>query len=198
MAHFSTHPADEQGQGRAAAAGVLRARWRTATATRAAPTPSGRSPSSTASCRATAASGTTRAAGRCGCCTASWAETRSLAAIREYIETYRDSRDHPALEDYLAIQRRHAADTTAFDAFAKQWFFTVVVPHYLIEDAKLEREGKGWRVTATVQQRRHGLDAVRRRRGAPASASPTREKKAKPWLERARAARAGRGRSAPA
>lgn len=76
---------------------------------------------------------------------------RGMAAIREYMETFRDSRDAAALEDYLAIQRRHAADTTAFDAFAKQWFFTVVVPHYLIEDAKLEREGKGWKTTATVK-----------------------------------------------
>jgi ABC-type Na+ efflux pump permease subunit len=77
-------------------------------------------------------------------------EERGLAAIRDYLETYRDSRDPAALEDYLAIQRRHAADTTAFDAFAKQWFFTVVVPHYLVEDSKLEREGKGWKVTASV------------------------------------------------
>lgn len=76
---------------------------------------------------------------------------RGLAAIREFMATYRDSRDAAALEDYLAIQRRHAADTTAFDAFAKQWFFEVVVPHYLIEDPKLERDGKGWKVTATVR-----------------------------------------------
>ena len=78
-------------------------------------------------------------------------EERGLAAIREYMATYRDSRDPAALEDYLAIQRRHAADTTAFDAFAKQWFFTVVVPHYLIEDARLVRDGKGWKTTATVR-----------------------------------------------
>ena len=76
---------------------------------------------------------------------------RGLAAIREYLQTFRDSRDHAALEDYLAIQRKHAADTTAFDAFAKQWFFTVVAPHYLIEDAKLARDGASWRVTATVR-----------------------------------------------
>jgi hypothetical protein len=78
-------------------------------------------------------------------------EERGLAAVREYMETFRDSRDHAALEDYLAIQRRHAPDTTAFDAFAKQWFMTVVVPHYLIEDAELARDpAGGWRVTATI------------------------------------------------
>lgn len=78
-------------------------------------------------------------------------EERSFAGIREYMATYRDSKDPAALENYLAIQRRHAADTTAFDAFAGQWFFHVVVPHYLIDEAKLEREGKGWKVTAEVR-----------------------------------------------
>jgi hypothetical protein len=78
-------------------------------------------------------------------------DERGFAAIREYIGTYRDSKDHPALEDYLAIQRKHAADSTAFDAFTKQWFFAVVVPHCLIEDATLEKDGSGWRTTATVR-----------------------------------------------
>ncbi len=78
-------------------------------------------------------------------------EERSLDAIRDYMTTFRDSRDHASLEDYLAIQRRHAADTTAFDAFTKQWFLSVVVPHYLIDDATLVRDGNGWKVTATVR-----------------------------------------------
>ncbi len=38
-----------------------------------------------------------------------------LAALREYLAEFRDSRDHAALEDYLAVMRRHAADTTAFE-----------------------------------------------------------------------------------
>jgi len=75
----------------------------------------------------------------------------SLAGIREYFRTYRDSQDPAALENYLAIQRRHAADTTSFDGFVDQWFFHVVVPHYLIDEAKLERDGKAWKVTAEVR-----------------------------------------------
>ena len=109
-------------------------------------------------------------------------EARSLAAIREYIETYRDSRDHPALEDYLAIQRRHAADSTAFDAFAKQWFFTVVMPHYLIEDAKLERDGEGWRITATIHNVGTGtmpLDVA----AVSGERFPAADAKVKPWRE---------------
>jgi len=74
----------------------------------------------------------------------------SLAALREYLATFRDSRDHAALEDYLAIMRKHAADTTAFDAFADQWFHQVVVPEYKIDEATVAKAGAGWTVTATV------------------------------------------------
>jgi ABC-type transport system involved in multi-copper enzyme maturation permease subunit len=75
----------------------------------------------------------------------------SLAAHREYLETFRDSRDHAALEDYLAVMRRHAADPAAHDAFVKQWFHEVVVPEYKVDDARLERSGGGWTATATIR-----------------------------------------------
>jgi hypothetical protein len=74
-----------------------------------------------------------------------------LAAQREYLETYRDSRDHPVLQDYLAVMRRHAPDTTAFDGFVKQWFYSVVTPQYQIIDPVLARDGAGWEVKATVK-----------------------------------------------
>lgn len=72
-------------------------------------------------------------------------------AQRDYLETYRDSRDHPVLPDYLAIMRRHAADTTAFDAFVQQWFHEVVVPQYLVSDARVASSGDTWQVTARVR-----------------------------------------------
>ena len=75
----------------------------------------------------------------------------SFAGLREYIETYRDARDHSAVEDYLAIMRRHAADTTAFDAFTNQWFQQVLVPEYKIDEASVAKSGEGWTVTATVR-----------------------------------------------
>jgi aminopeptidase N len=75
----------------------------------------------------------------------------SRAGLHEYLQTFRDSRDGAALEDYLAIMRKHAADTTAFDALARQWFLEVVVPEYKIEDATVTRQGEGWSVTATVR-----------------------------------------------
>jgi hypothetical protein len=106
---------------------------------------------------------------------------RGLAAVREYMATFRDGPDHASLEDYLAIQRRHAADTTAFDAFAKQWFLEVNVPHYLVEDAKLEREGKGWKVTATVHN--VGTGAMAFDAAAVKGVQwPDAKKHEKPWL----------------
>ena len=75
----------------------------------------------------------------------------NLAAHREYLNTYRDSQDHPLIEEYLVIMRRHAPDPAAFDAFTKQWFFGTVVPQYLITDAEMVRAGDGWEVRARVK-----------------------------------------------
>lgn len=74
-----------------------------------------------------------------------------LAAQRDYLETYRDSRDHPVLQDYLAIMRRHDADTTGFDAYVKQWFYDVVVPQYQILDPVVTRVADGYEVRAQVK-----------------------------------------------
>jgi ABC-type transport system involved in multi-copper enzyme maturation permease subunit len=105
-----------------------------------------------------------------------------LAALREYLATYRDSRDHASLEDYLAVMRRHAADTTAFDAFAEQWFHQVVVPEYKFDDATKAHVGAGWTVTATVQNAGTAtmpveVAAVRGTR------FPGKDKDAKPWKD---------------
>jgi ABC-2 type transport system permease protein len=75
----------------------------------------------------------------------------SLAALREYLSTYRDSQDHPLIEEYLVIMRRHAPDPAAFDAFTKQWFFGTVVPQYLVSGAEVARTGDAWEVRARVK-----------------------------------------------
>jgi hypothetical protein len=75
----------------------------------------------------------------------------SLAAQREYLEAYRDARDHALLQDYLAVMRRHAPDTTAFDAYVNQWFYAVVTPQYQILDPEVKRAGSGWTVHATIK-----------------------------------------------
>jgi len=75
----------------------------------------------------------------------------NLAAHREYLQTWRDTRDHPLIQDYMAIMRRHAPDPPAFDVFVQQWFYQVAAPQYLITDAKLMRLGEGWEVQARLK-----------------------------------------------
>src|SRR5580765_6789873 len=84
----------------------------------------------------------------------------SLAAHREYLETYRDNKDHPLIEDYLAVMRRHAPDTPAFDAYVKQWFYGTVVPQYLIEESDLVKVQNGWEVRARVRNTGTGVAAI--------------------------------------
>jgi len=83
-----------------------------------------------------------------------------FAAQRDYLETYRDSRDHPVLYDYLAIMRRHAPDTTTFDPFVKQWFHDVVIPQYQISDPKTVKTAGGWEVRAKVKNTGTGVMPV--------------------------------------
>jgi hypothetical protein len=75
----------------------------------------------------------------------------SLAALKEYLVTYRDGRDHPLIEEYLAIQRKHAPDKAAFDAFVNQWFYGTVVPQYLITSSERVQTPRGWEVRARVK-----------------------------------------------
>jgi ABC-type transport system involved in multi-copper enzyme maturation permease subunit len=74
-----------------------------------------------------------------------------LAGLREFITLYRDNPDHPVLQDYLAVLRRHAPDTTAYDAFVKQWYFEVVVPEYRLSDARAARKDGAWEVRARIR-----------------------------------------------
>lgn len=74
-----------------------------------------------------------------------------LAGIRDFFATYHANPDHPVLQDFLAILRRHAPDPSAFDAFTRQWFFQVVVPEYRLSTFRKTRAGAGWVVTARIQ-----------------------------------------------
>jgi ABC-type transport system involved in multi-copper enzyme maturation permease subunit len=61
---------------------------------------------------------------------------RDLAGVSDFIRTYADNPDHPVLQDFVAVLRKQAADTTAYDAFVRQWFFEKVLPEYRISDAR--------------------------------------------------------------
>jgi ABC-type transport system involved in multi-copper enzyme maturation permease subunit len=95
---------------------------------------------------------------------------RMLAGLRQFIHDWSDNPDHPVLQDFLATMRPFAADPAAFDAFAKQWFYQVVVPEYELSDAHVRKEGPGWRVTVKLRNAGTGrmpvqVAAVRREGG---------------------------------
>jgi ABC-type transport system involved in multi-copper enzyme maturation permease subunit len=76
---------------------------------------------------------------------------RTLAGLRDFVETYHGNPDHPVLQDFLRVLRKHAEDPAAFDDFARQWFHEVVVPEYQVREARVTRSGNGWTVTALLE-----------------------------------------------
>jgi len=70
---------------------------------------------------------------------------------RDYFRTYHNNSDHPVVQDFVAVMRRHAADKAAFDDFARQWFFGIVIPEYQLSGAKKEQRGGEWEVTVRVK-----------------------------------------------
>lgn len=85
---------------------------------------------------------------------------RMLAGLRDFIAAWRDSRDHPVLQDYLMHMRRYAPDTTAYDAFVKQWYWEVVVPEYRLSDARAVKRGAVWEVRAKARNAGTGTMSV--------------------------------------
>lgn len=70
---------------------------------------------------------------------------------RDYFRTYHNNPDHPVIQDFVAVMRRHAPDQAAFDDFARQWFFGIVIPEYQLSEAKKEQRGGEWEVTVRVR-----------------------------------------------
>ncbi|HXV14469.1 MAG TPA: M1 family aminopeptidase [Candidatus Krumholzibacteria bacterium] len=76
---------------------------------------------------------------------------RARTAYRNFFQTWSTSRDHPALQDFVAAMRPFAEDATAYDAFTKQWFEGKVVPEYRVASASKVANGDGFDVTVTVE-----------------------------------------------
>jgi len=76
---------------------------------------------------------------------------RFFEGTRDYFRIYHNNPDHPVVHDFVAVMRRHAPDTAAFDEFARQWFFGIVIPEYRLSDAKKEQRGGEWEVTVRVK-----------------------------------------------
>jgi ABC-2 type transport system permease protein len=76
---------------------------------------------------------------------------RFFEGTRDYFRIYHNNPDHPVVQDFVAVMRRHADDKAAFDEFARQWFFGIVMPEYQLSDAKKEQRGEEWEVTVRVK-----------------------------------------------
>jgi ABC-type transport system involved in multi-copper enzyme maturation permease subunit len=76
---------------------------------------------------------------------------RALEGYRDFFQTWSASRDHPALQDFVAAMRPYAEDPAAYDAFTKQWFEDRVVPQYVVRNANKEADGGGYVVTLTLE-----------------------------------------------
>ncbi len=76
---------------------------------------------------------------------------RALAGYRHFFRTWSESRDHPALQDFVAAMRPFAENPAAYDAFVKQWFEDRVAPEYRVTSARKEKKGSSHVVTVTVR-----------------------------------------------
>ena len=75
----------------------------------------------------------------------------ALHGFQSFITTYHGNPDHPVLQDFLEVMHKFAADATAFDQFAQQWFREVVLPEYRLHDPRKTREGDHWKVTVRLE-----------------------------------------------
>jgi ABC-type transport system involved in multi-copper enzyme maturation permease subunit len=86
---------------------------------------------------------------------------RGLAGYRSFLERYEGAADHPVIQDFVEHVRPLAADPAAFDEFARQWFFDVVVPEYELRDVGIEEKaGGGWSVRGRLVNKGTGRMAV--------------------------------------
>ncbi len=85
---------------------------------------------------------------------------RALAGIQSFLKTYHGNRDHPVLQDFVTAMRPFAPDPSAFDAFAHQWFFDVVVPEYHLTEPRKTAKGSVWEAAVRIQNAGSGTMPV--------------------------------------
>jgi ABC-2 type transport system permease protein len=80
-----------------------------------------------------------------------------LSGLKSFIAKFRTSRDHAALEDLVEHLREIAPDKAAYDAFARQWFFEVVVPRFKVLEPTLSPPADGpWMAKGVLENRGTG------------------------------------------
>ena len=83
-----------------------------------------------------------------------------LRGLHEFQLAYDDNPDHPVLQDLTAFLRPYATDATAYDAFIHQWFHEVVVPEYVLADAKKTGSAGAFDTTVRVTNKGKGTMPV--------------------------------------
>jgi len=67
----------------------------------------------------------------------------ALPGLRSFIHDWKDGPDFPVLQDFVAAMRPFAPDSTAYEEFVEQWFFSVVMPDYRLSEATRARADAG-------------------------------------------------------
>ncbi len=81
-----------------------------------------------------------------------------LRGLKAFQIRYRKNRDHPVLQDFLAVMRDVAPDRQAFDDFTRTWFHEVGVPEFSLAEGRRSGSGEHW--VATVRVKNKGNLAV--------------------------------------
>jgi ABC-2 type transport system permease protein len=79
-----------------------------------------------------------------------------MRGLHDFQSAYDDNPDHPVLQDLTEFLRTYAPDPAAYDAFVKQWFHEVVVPEYIVTEAKKNGSGGAFEVRAKVTNKGKG------------------------------------------
>jgi len=65
-----------------------------------------------------------------------------MYGFQSFFQHYMNSRDHPVIQDLVDHLRAVADDQESYDAFTHQWFFDVVLPEYVLEEASYDEEAR--------------------------------------------------------
>ncbi len=76
---------------------------------------------------------------------------QNFAGLRTFIASHLNNPDHAVLADFVEHMRQYAPDTAAYDAYAKQWFASVVVPEYRLSEVRSVPIGSEWETTARLE-----------------------------------------------
>ncbi|MCA9782925.1 MAG: hypothetical protein KC518_05035 [Candidatus Cloacimonetes bacterium] len=82
------------------------------------------------------------------------------AGLRAFIDGFRDSPDHPVLQDLLAVLMADAPDPERLRERWRVWFERVELPEFQLEAVRLDQDGADWLLQAVVRNLGSGSPTV--------------------------------------